>query len=69
MLYWKNAAIRAARTFVQGFLGGLAGNLMLSNESEIFYAAVIGGLSAAISFLQNAIEDAPNSWGNNIPKG
>jgi predicted lipid-binding transport protein (Tim44 family) len=69
MVYWKNAAIRAARTFVQGFLGGLAGNLMLNNESEILYAAFIGGLSALISFLQNVIEDAPNSLGNNIPKG
>jgi len=69
MAYWKNAGIRAIRTFVQGFLGGLAGNLMIGNEQEIMYAAFIGGMSALISFAQNVIEDAPISLGNNIPKG
>lgn len=69
MMYWKNAGIRALRTFVQGFLGGLSANIMLGNEQEILYAAILGGASATISFLQNVIEDAPNSWGNKIPKG
>jgi predicted lipid-binding transport protein (Tim44 family) len=68
-MYWKNALIRAARTFIQGFLGGLSANLMLGSESEIIYAAIMGGAASAISLLQNAVEDSPTKWGNNIPKG
>jgi predicted lipid-binding transport protein (Tim44 family) len=67
--YWKNALIRAARTFIQGFLGGLSANLMIGNEAEMLYAAFMGGAASAISLLQNALEDSPTKWGNNIPKG
>ena len=68
-IYWKNALIRAARTFIQGFLGGLSANLMIGNEAEMIYAAFMGGAASAISLIQNAIEDSPSKWGNSIPKG
>ncbi len=53
-IYWKNALIRAARTFIQGFLGGLSANLLIGNEAEMLYAAfmdVCAGFYVVLSLI------------------
>ena len=38
--YWKNALIRAARTFIQGFLGGFRGGRPVPNPIYLALGAI-----------------------------
>lgn len=60
----KQAAIRAARTFVQSFLGVylsflIIGEATLSSfvDPAILDVAAAAGIIATLSFVQNALED------------
>ena len=55
------AVIRAARTFLQTFLGvylaGITNSFDGLADIGLFEAAVSAGIVAVLSFLQNALED------------
>jgi len=67
--YWRTALIRAARTFAQTFLAVVMANQAGMFEADTVMAATIAGASAAISAVQNALEDAPFPFMSKIPKG
>ena len=67
--YWKDVAIRAVRTGVQVFAGVLMANQAGMFEADVIMAAAIAGASAAVSAIQNALEDAPFPFMSKIPKG
>ena len=68
-VYIKNAAIRAGRTFVQAFVAVMIANQAGMFEADTIMAAAIAGASAAVSAIQNALEDAPFPFMSKIPKG
>ncbi len=57
----KNAAIRAARTFLQAFLAVVTGAPLLSLDVPTVKAAAVAGIGAVLSLLQNALEQASNA--------
>ena len=67
--YWRTSLIRAARTFVQTFVAVLMANQAGMFEADTVMAATIAGASAAVSAVQNALEDAPFPFMSKIPKG
>ncbi len=69
MEYWKNALIRGLRTGIQSSLGIILASQAGFMDVEVLAAAGIAFITAMLSMLQNAIEDAPIKFGNNIPKG
>lgn len=63
-LNWRQATVRAVRTFFQAFAGGLVGipiadtmTDVLSGAQAIGFAAWAGFLAALIAFAQNLAED------------
>ena len=56
--YWRTALIRAGRTFAQSFIAVLMANQAGMFEADVVMAASIAGASAAVSAIQNALEDA-----------
>ena len=69
MDYWKNALIRGLRPGIQSSLGIILASQAGFMDVEVLTAAGIAFITAMLSMLQNAIEDAPIKIGNNIPKG
>ena len=67
--YWRTALIRAGRTFVQSFVAVIVANQAGMFEADVIMAAAIAGASAAVSAVQNALEDAPFTFMSKIPKG
>ncbi len=67
--FWKDAGIRAARTFVQTAVAVLVANQAGMFEADVIMAAAMAGATAAVSFIQNAMEDAPFAFMSKIPKG
>ena len=67
--YWRTALIRAGRTFVQSFVAVIVANQAGTFEADVIMAAAIAGASAAVSAVQNALEDAPFPFMSKIPKG
>ena len=67
--YWRTAVIRAGRTFVQSFVAVIVANQAGMFEADVIMAAAIAGASAAVSAVQNALEDAPFPFMSKIPKG
>tara|TARA_R100000742_G_C4249072_1_gene67580 strand:+ start:138 stop:359 length:222 start_codon:yes stop_codon:yes gene_type:complete len=67
--YWRTALIRAGRTFAQSFIAVLMANQAGMFEADVVMAAGIAGASAAVSVVQNALEDAPFPFMSKIPKG
>ena len=67
--YMRTALIRAGRTFAQTFVAVLVANQAGMFEADTVMAAVIAGASAAVSAIQNALEDAPFPFMSKIPKG
>ena len=71
--YWKDAGIRALRTFGQTFVAILMANQANMFEADILKAGLMAGAlpisTAVVSLIQNAMEDAPFPFMSNIPKG
>ncbi len=67
--YWRTALIRAGRTFAQSFIAVIMANQAGMFEADVVMAATIAGASAAVSAIQNALEDAPFPFMSKIPKG
>ena len=67
--YWKNAGIRAVRTFAQTFVALLMANQANMFEVDVVKSALLGASVALVSLLQNSLEDAPFPFMSNIPKG
>ena len=67
--YWRTALIREGRTFVQSFVAVIVANQAGMFEADVIMAAAIAGASAAVSAVQNALEDAPFPFMSKIPKG
>lgn len=53
----KDIVVRAAKTFIQGFLGALVVNLPNSDLSskQVLKSLLIGAISGGISYLMNYI--------------
>ena len=66
--YWRTALIRAGRTFDQTIVAVLMAYKGMF-EADVIMAAAIAGASAAVSAVQNALEDAPFPFMSKIPKG
>lgn len=62
----KKPLIRAARTFLQAFLGTLTSGAVLNLDVSSLKFGFVSGVIAVISFIQNSLED---STSNDIPKG
>ena len=67
--YWKDAGIRALRTFGQTIVAILMANQANMFEADILKAGLMAGATAVVSLIQNAMEDAPFPFMSNIPKG
>ncbi len=67
--YWKDAGIRALRTFGQTFVAVLMANQAGMFEADVLKAGLMAGAKAIVSFIQNSLEDAPFPFMSNIPKG
>lgn len=65
MMLWKQAGIRAVRTFVQTFIGVYLAGLLASSvtvlqdfgDVTLLNQAAAAGLVAVLSFVQNTLED------------
>ena len=67
--YWKDAGIRALRTFGQTFVAVLMANQAGMFEADVLKAGLMAGATAVVSLIQNSLEDAPFPFMSNIPKG
>lgn len=63
---FKSAAVRAARTFLQAFLGIVIGTGVANADVSTLKAAGFAGIGAVLSLLQNALEQASSAP---IPRG
>lgn len=68
MRNWKDIAIRAIKTFIQGFLGALAVTLPTSDLSDmtivksILVGAVAGGISCVMNMTVQLLGKEDDVW-------
>tara|TARA_R110000796_G_scaffold246238_1_gene370914 strand:+ start:1299 stop:1511 length:213 start_codon:yes stop_codon:yes gene_type:complete len=67
--YWKNALIRGFRSGVQSALAIILSSQAGLFEINVLQAAGIALATSLLSVIQNSLEDMPNKFMSNIPKG
>ena len=67
--YWKNALIRGSRSGVQSALAIILSSQAGLFEINVLQAAGIALATSLLSVIQNSLEDMPNKFMSNIPKG
>ena len=67
--YWKNALIRGFRSGIQSALAIILSSQAGLFEINVLQAAGIALATSLLSVIQNSLEDMPNKFMSNIPKG